>query len=330
MKRQRFSARAVAALNDALERIHLLPGTKTYLIEAGPVRGGRTWRAAHLPDQRVFIGSAFKTFTFAKFMKDVEAGQLSLNTPITIDDHVRMTDSGVFLELTGRVPARSALEAMISHSDNTAADACMAQVGADRVRDFVRSVGLTSTVIPDSVRIFASYLAGAPKGVDVGWEGAKAIQEGRLFGSARRAFNDEMSSISTAEELISYYRRSLLGEFFDKPSTLVDFKRIHAQGNLTRVAPPNTIAYAKAGSVNWQDFHALCGPGQLILCSGVSVTFAFTINWDGPDGDEPVVTGKFLTAVADVLAAVKQLFGFDGGAWKDWLPGQVSNLGHPD
>lgn len=296
------------ALDKALAQIRALPGVKTYLIEVGSP-GERIWRVAHQPSQRVFIGSAFKSFILAKFMQDIEAGRLSLDTLIRIDDGVRMSGSVVFLELAGQTPARSVLEAMTSHSDNTAADAAIARVGADRVRAFLASAGLTSTVIPDSVRIFVSYLAGAPKGVDVGWEGIQRIERGIFPGDPRPALNDEMSSIGTAEELVSYYQRALRGEFFTAASTLVEFKRIHAQGNLTRVAPSNTIAYAKAGSVDWQGFHALCGPGQMILCSGVPVTFAMTINWNGPDDAVPGITGAFLGATAEALAAVKRMFG---------------------
>ena len=101
----------------------------------------------------MFVGSAIKTFILTVFLRLVEAGVPNDNEQLPIDDEIRSLDSSVFKYLTGTASARTVLEAMISHSDNTATDAAIAQVGINQVRQFIASAGLTSTLIPDSTRI---------------------------------------------------------------------------------------------------------------------------------------------------------------------------------
>ena len=58
-------------------------------------------------------------------------------------------------------------------------------------------------------------------------------------------------------------RRRSRGAFFEKPATLVEFKRIQAMANaLVRVVPPDTIAYGKGGSIDWEGFHCFCLPAR--------------------------------------------------------------------
>ena len=110
------------------------------------------------PDQTMFVGSAVKTFILAEYLRS----DLSETAVMNIDDSVRSISSPVFgdqtyggaprpdQELDGDTLARSALEAMITHSDNTATDAVLAAVGADNVRELISDLGLTSVKIPES------------------------------------------------------------------------------------------------------------------------------------------------------------------------------------
>jgi beta-lactamase class A len=252
----------------------------------------------------MFVGSAIKTFILARFLKDVEEGRLTEDAQVPIDDRVRSLSSQTFLKLTGSVPARIVLEAMIAHSDNTATDAAMALVGHQRVRAFIAAAGLGATAIPRSTRMLFSYLAGAPAGKDLGWAGVQQAMRGRLVGKPRAPINDVETMVSTAEDFVSYYQRALAGKFFDRPETLREFKRIQAMGGaIARVVPPDILAYAKGGSIEWQDFYAPCLPGQMILRSGEAVTFCFTLNWTGKAADWPAVAGECQASVAGVLAA---------------------------
>lgn len=298
------------AFNEALARFrNELPGTASFAVEVESAENEQLLRVDHLSDQQLLIGSAFKTFIITKCLQDIEAGNLSYDKQIAIDDSVRVNNAPVFDNLAGTVQLRSVLDAIAAYSDNIAADAAIAQVGPNRVRAFLASAGLTSTRIPDSIRVLESYLGGAPLGVDIGWAGIQLLLRGILPGTPRPAINDEVSIISTMSELVSYYKRALKGDFFSKPSTVTGFKRIHSEGNLTFGSVPDTPIFAKVGNASWLEFHTLCYPGQMILCNGIKVTFAFTINWTAPDSETPAISQNFIGIIGDALNGLKNSLG---------------------
>ena len=307
-----FAAFGDGRINDFItwrERFLALPGSKSFDIAVG---AGRSviWRASHRPDVPLFVASAIKTFILGKYLQEVEAGKLSEDELLPVDNDIRSFVSPVFGSnltnvdnLKGATSARIVLEAMISHSDNTATDAALLRVGAQKVRAFIASAGLTSTGIPDSTRMLLCYLAGAPLGVDEGWAGVKKVLQGGLFGPPRSLINNRQTMISTASELVSYYRRALSGDFFSQPQTLTELKRILAMADaITWVVPADIAAYAKGGSFDWQSDHALCASGQMVP-GHTPVTFCFTINWSGPDGVSTVFP-KYTASVAGMLAAI--------------------------
>jgi beta-lactamase class A len=290
---------AAARVREAVSRFAGVAQRTSCLIVAD--HPTRPWRAAHNPDARLFVGSAVKTFILAQYLREVEAGRLSEDQAMAIDDTVRSPSSPVLLELSGKTAARNVLEAMIAHSDNTATDAALAAVGAASVRALIAEAGLMSTVIPDSTRRLFSYLAGAPEGVDLGWAGMRKALSGALPGPARDAVNDRQTMMSTAEDMVRWYRAALRGAYFRKAETLVEFKRIQAMADAIAAAvPPDTPAYAKGGSIDWNGFHCFCLPGQMIVAKA-PVTFCFTVNWNGPDDGVAAVFEAYKASVASVL-----------------------------
>jgi beta-lactamase class A len=295
------------AIDAALARFAALPGSTSYVIEAE--RTPSPWRAEHMPLVPMFVGSAIKTFILATFLREMEAGRLSEDEQLPIDDDIRSLSSPVFLHLTGTTPARSVLEAMITHSDNTATDVALHRVGVERVRAFIATAGLDGVLISDSTRRLFSYLAGAAPGADLGWAGMQQVMADKLPGPARSPINDQQSMICSAATFVAYYQQALQGRYFTKPATLGEFKRIQAMADaIALVVPPDTVAYAKGGSIDWRDFHALCVPGQMIP-GRRPVTFCFTLNWTGPDAGVADAMQGFKDSVAGVLAAVATTFG---------------------
>jgi beta-lactamase class A len=290
-----------------------LPGNKSYQIDVGD--HGRIFRAAYKSARIRFVGSAVKTFILNKFLQDVEEGRLDENELLDVNDDVRSLSSLVLQEMTGRQPGKVILEAMISHSDNTATDIALKQVGPDRVRAFIRSAGLKSVRIPDSTRRLFSYLAGAPAGVDKGWSGMLQLEQGHLFGEPRPAINNVESMLASCNDFVSYYRRALKGEFFKNDATLVEFKRIQAMADaLPLVVPPDIAAYGKGGSIDdFTGFHAFCIPGQMVIRRSrgekIPVTFCFIVNWTGPDSGIPGVLAQFASSIKRTLAEVEKAFG---------------------
>jgi len=72
--------------------------------------------------------------------------------------------------------------------------------------------------------------------------------------------------------------------------------------------PPDTAAYAKGGSIEWQGFHCFCLPGQMIV-GKVPISFCFTINWTGPNDGMAAIFQAYKAAVTDVLHEAAQAAG---------------------
>ncbi|MEM5273647.1 serine hydrolase [Cupriavidus taiwanensis] len=283
----------------------LAPATSSCLVRAEPgADGAGAWSAGYQPDRQLFVGSAIKTFILAQFLRDAEAGRGGLSESLSceVSDAFRSPGSPVFLGLTGKTPYRSALEAMITHSDNTATDIALAAVGPARVRALIAEAGLAQTRIPDSTRKLFSYLAGAEAGVDLGWDGMARMNNGEDLGLTSRTdvINDKQAMLSTATEMVSWYRQALAGRFFTQPATLTEFRRIQAMADAIWMAvPAGAQGFGKGGSIDWESFHCLCFAGQM-LAGPVPVTFCLTLNWNGgPLSTER--TGEFIRTASDVL-----------------------------
>ena len=293
-------------VQQALDSFIALPATSAALVSV--VQDTSRWEVAHNADGHLFMGSAVKTFILAEVLRQCESAQLSEDQPLPIDDQVRSLVSPVFAELSGRTPLRSVLEAMISHSDNTATDAALAVCGVAPVRALIAQANLQQTEIPTSTRQFFSYLAGAPYGTDLGWAGMEALQKGKSFGKSRLPLNRRETMASTAREMVAWYEKALSGTFFSEPETVTEYKRILAMGDaIALVVPAGIAAYAKGGSIDWEDFHCFALAGQMIL-DGTPATFCFAINWTGPARGVPLMFDAYRETAAGVLEATRKAF----------------------
>ncbi len=292
------------AIPHLLDGFLKLPGNKGAQIDVDEPTS--PWRVTSDPDAALFCGSCFKTFVLATYLQEVEAGRLDEMEQLAVDDGVRSLSSSVLLNLTGTTPAKSALEAMITHSDNTATDMALKRVTPARVRKFIADAGLKKAHIPDSTRRFFSYVAGAPQGEDLGWAAMKALVDNDKPDTSkyRPALNDVETMAVPAAEFVTYYKRALKGGYFQKPETLVEFKRIQAMADaIALVVPADTPAYMKGGSIDWNGFHCMAIAGQMVV-RDTPVTMAFLLNWTDADGDQKQTVGAFKEAVEEILGKV--------------------------
>ena len=293
-------------LDMALRRFMALPGAKSYLVHAG--RNGAAGRIEHEPDRTLFIASAFKTFVLGQYLRDVEAGRLSRDEELAIDDEVRTLGGPVFINLAGTTDARAVLEAMITRSDNIATDLATLKVGVNRVRALIAEAGLSSIRIPDSSRLFLSYIVGAPLGVDIGWAGVQRLIAEGLPDQVLPLVNDEQTILGNARDLVSWYEQALRGSFFKRPETLREFKRIQALSEQIALAvAPDTAAYAKGGEVpSFNGFNAKSFAGQMVVDERTPVTFCFLLNWEAPLSEFARVEAAYFAAIAGILRQVKR------------------------
>ncbi len=167
--------------------------------------------------------------------------------------------------LTGRIKARTALEAMIAHSDNTATDIALKHARADLVRAFIGGIGLRHTHIPNTTRQFFGYLAGVPNWETITWNELLAAFD-KLPPTGPSIVNDVQTMASTANDFVSFYSRALQGEFFAKEETLITFRSILTLAeDIPLIMPLGVSAFHKGGAIDFRHEHALTAAGGVFI-----------------------------------------------------------------
>jgi beta-lactamase class A len=262
-----------------------LPGRKGLKILAPAGDDAREFEVAIRPQDALFVASAFKGFVLAEYLRQVEAGEATLDEQLDLDESVWSPGSPVFNppELAGKVTALTALEAMISHSDNTGTDMALKRAGADRVRDFIASIGLDDARIPTSTRQFIGYIAGFPGWETITWDEVVDLFENDPF-PHNPIINDTITMAVSPHDFVSFYSRALQGEFFAEPETLRTFRSVLALADAIPWAFPLGVnAFLKGGSIDFSGEHALSLAGGMYVPDRW-VYFCLIINWTDAEG----------------------------------------------
>jgi beta-lactamase class A len=286
-----------------------LPGEVALKIVAPPANGDRGLSVAHRSGKRMFVGSAIKTFVLCENLRQADSPDvvatlsgrfLDLNASVWSADSQTLNPPNMI----GQISQRTALEAMILHSDNTATDMSIKQAGIDAVRAFIASAGLRNTLVPDSTRSFVGYLLGAEDYKTFSWAELQAAANSPIVNSP---LNDVETLASSADDFVSYYSRALQGEFFEHDETLSEFRRILAMGDAIWLVPLplGVSAFVKGGSIDVPGFHAICVPGGMFF-DDRWVYFCLTINWPAQAETDPPTVAAFVKAASAAFTMVKE------------------------
>jgi len=259
-------AKSIAA--DAIvDRFADLPGDKGFKILAPAAKGRKSFVAELGANRMLFAASAIKTFVLCETLRQADSAavvDVLEQRELALDASVWSFGSPTFNppDLTGTVSERTTMEAMITRSDNTATDMLFKLAGADNVRAFIASAGLSNTLVPDSTRAFTAYLFGESDYDDITWE---KLQEVIKRPQAHPFLNSVQTLASSAGDLVSYYSRALQGAFFTHRETLNEFRRVLTLCDFIELVPlpPGTSAYAKSGNADTSGFHARSIAGGL-------------------------------------------------------------------
>lgn len=113
--------------------------------------------------------------------------------------------------------------------------------------------------------------------------------------------NNVETLASSADDLVSFYARSIQGEFFRNPETLQQYRNVLRLGDvITFIMPLGATAFAKGGAIDVPGFHALCAPGAMYF-NGRWVYFATIINWYAPAETDPETMQRYLTAAQNAF-----------------------------
>jgi len=292
-----------------------LPGRKGLKIWAP--RSGRApeFSVALHANKSLFSASANKSYILCERLRQLDSPRVEENLEnheIKLDDSIWSPGSTVFNppDLSGLVSERTAMEAMTTHSDNTATDMVLKEATPKKVRQFLAAIGAKRTLIPDSTRALAAYLFGASNYLTITCDELVAIanqSEGIL---ANPLLNDVETFASSANDLVTFYARALQGEFFKNGETLQAFRRILSLGDITSLVPfPLGInAFGKAGYVDAPGQHARCIAGGMYFPDRW-VYFAMILNWDTAEVDDPGTINAYFRAVRMAIQAVRDALG---------------------
>ena len=283
-----------------------LPGSKSIKILAPATHNRREFAAELDPELPLFCASSFKGYVLGEALRQNEASKGNIaTTQLALDESVWSLDSEVFNPpcLSGHVSERTALEAMVSHSDNTGADMVLKHIGTDNVRKFIAGIGLRSTRIPNSTRQFLGYIFGVPDWEKTSW--AEAVAASKAGGPLVHApVNDVQTMVSSASDFVSYYSRGLQGAFFKNDATLEQFRAILMIADaIPDVIPLGATGFAKGGQINAGGFNALCIAGGMYFPDRW-VYFATMINWQSADPGPTM--SAFEAAIARAFSRIKE------------------------
>jgi len=295
-----------------------LPGQQGVKLWAPPDAGRPAWSVELNPDERLFIASVFKGFVLAECLRlEEESLDPHGTTPLADQLNARLAqqlplDESVFSlvspvmnppYLTGQVTLRTALEAMIAHSDNTATDIVLRHVGPERVQSFIDGIGLRQSVIPASTRQFFGYVFGVEDWQATTWD---QLQHPDPNATPRPILTDAITMASTPSELVSFYSRALPGEYFQSAETLSVFRAILAIGDAVLLSMPLGVSgFGKGGSIDFNGSHVLTFAGGMYVPSRW-VYFALLLNWtDDQGGMSTEVLPQYLAACKTVFTLVR-------------------------
>jgi beta-lactamase class A len=286
-----------------------LPGDVAIKILAPAANGRPEFLAELNPSKAMFVGSAIKTFILCEALRQADSPDVMKTlstTQLSLDASVWSLDSATFNppNLIGKVSQRTALEAMIMHSDNTGTDMSIKHAGPDKVRELIASIGLKNTMVPDSTRALLGYMLGAKEPKSFSWEDIGAAANSSIVNSP---MNKVQTMASTADDFISYYSRALQGEFFKNNETLREFRRILATGDAIWLVPLplGVSAFCKGGSIDVSGFHALCATGGMLF-DDRWVYFCVAFNWYAKAVSDVSSANAFVAAASRALAMVKE------------------------
>jgi len=285
-----------------------LPGEVAVKIYAPAANGKPEYLVQSNSAKPMFCGSAFKTFVLGEALRQADSPDVVktiTRQQLDLDASVWSLDSATFNppNLIGKVSERTALEAMIMHSDNTGTDMCLKHVGPDKVREFVASIGLKSAVIPNSTRTFFGYLLGEKNYKTFTWDQLCAAINQNIVNPP---LNNVESMACSADDFVSYYSRALQGEFFKNPQTLNQFREILSIGDAIWLMPLplGASAFCKGGSIDVAGFHAVCALGGIFF-DNRWMYFCLTINWPAKAETDPATVQAFAAAASKAMAMAK-------------------------
>ena len=287
-----------------------LPGTHTLKFWAPSTPTTSELLVETRPRLRIFVASAFKVYVLAARLKALDSPDVVKRlraNKLALNESIWSLGSEIFSppDLAGLVSERTAAEAMIMHSDNTATDMMLLAAGSANVRQFIASLGLTHTQIPDSTRILAAYLLGLPNYLTATYaEVLQAFENGSPL--VNPFLNNVETMASSASDLVKLYSTTLQDGYFENPETTNEFRRVLALADgVFEAVPLGVSGFAKTGYADFLGFHVRSNAGAMTF-DGKWVYFAGVFNWDAAELHDDATVAEWKAALKSALELIYQ------------------------
>jgi beta-lactamase class A len=288
-----------------------LPGRKSFKIWAPTSRRAPEFIAELNASQKQFSASANKAFILCTRLRQLDGPDVEqkvITHELALDESIWSLGSLIFNppRLSGFVSERTAMEAMVIQSDNTATDMVLKEATVESTRHFLAAIGARSSLIPDSTRALGGYLFGAANYKTISWDELVAA----IGPLVNPVLNDVETFASSANDLVSFYARALQGRFFQHQQTLREFRRILALGDINHLVPfpLGMSVFGKAGYFDSRGQHARCIAGGIYFPDRW-VYLATILNWDAEETDDPETVNAYFDATRAAIELVRDALG---------------------
>lgn len=288
-----------------------LPDRSAFKIWSPTAKNGPEFLVQMNERKRMFVASTNKSFILCERLRQLDSPNIEerlRDHKLRLDDSIWSPGSDIFNppDLSGRVSERTAMEAMVVHSDNTGTDMVLKEAGAQRVRRFIASIGLKSTAIPDSTRAFGAYVVGAPNYKTITWEELITYPPNLVH----PLLNDVETLASSSDDLVSFFSRALQGKFFSHPQTLEQFRRILSLGDINYLVrfPLGMSVFGKAGYADGPGTHARSIAGGVYFPDRW-VYFSMILNWDAAEAVDPQTVEQLYRAIRRSMTLLRDKLG---------------------
>ncbi len=144
-----------------------LPDRKAFKVWAPPSGSAPGFVAELNANKQLFSASSNKAYILCERLRQLDSTDIEerlVSHELTLDRSIWSLGSPIFNppDLAGLVSERTAMEAMVIHSDNTATDMILKEASAASVREFIAAIGLKHTLVPESTRALSGYLLALP------------------------------------------------------------------------------------------------------------------------------------------------------------------------
>src|SRR6185312_13761038 len=287
------------------------PDRLAFKIWAPATKGSPEFLVQRNERRRMFTASTNKSFILCERLRQLDSSNVDKrlsDRKLRLDDSIWSPGSDILNppDLSGWISERTAMEAMVVHSDNTGTDMVLKEAGAQRVRRFIASIGMRSTEIPDSTRAFGAYVVGAPNYKTITWEELITYPPNLVH----PLLNDVETLASSSDDLVSFFSRALQGRFFSHRATLEEFRRILALGDINYLVrfPLGMSVFGKAGYADGPGTHTRSIAGGVYFPDRW-VYFSMILNWDAAEGEDSKTVEKFYGAIRRSMALLQEKLG---------------------